>query len=502
MQPMREPSTKQRRRPSRGLRGVWFRVGAIIVGLSPLLLLEAALRLGGWHETASADDPFVGFAEVRPLFELDGSTGQYTTAPSRRVHFKTDSFSARKSPHGFRIFCLGGSTVQGRPYSIETSFTTWLELSLQAADPSRTWEVVNCGGVSYASYRLAPILEEVLQYEPDLLIIYTGHNEFLEDRTYAHLKQPGILAQAHASIAQLRTFRLARSAWSSVFGERNQGPESRPLLPAEVDALLDYRGGLEDYHRDDAWRSDVVHHFRFNLHRMIRAAESAGVPVVLVNPVSNLKDCPPFKIEPRRDLTGQQRERFDKLWRDAQSLGETGAREAIPLLEQALAIDDRHAGVHFLLGKCFEALGRHDEAKRAFVRAKDEDICPLRAIEPLHDAIIAAAHEHNVPLIDVRSIFERLSPHGIPGDELLIDHVHPTVTGHQHIAQALIDHIFKQKVVVAQEDWTSRRKKLYRAHLESLNPAYFERGRQQLEGLRRWTEGRAEKIRSGPSSNR
>ena len=85
-------------------------------------------------------------------------------------------------------YCLGGSTVQGRPYAIETSFTTWLELNLRTADPRYQWEVVNCGGVSYASYRLVPILRELLAYEPDLFIICTGHNEFLEDRTYASVK--------------------------------------------------------------------------------------------------------------------------------------------------------------------------------------------------------------------------------------------------------------------------------------------------------------------------
>ncbi len=45
-------------------------------------------------------------------------------------------------------------------------------------------EVINVGGISYASYRIAAILDEVLQHEPDLVVIYMGHNEFLEARTY------------------------------------------------------------------------------------------------------------------------------------------------------------------------------------------------------------------------------------------------------------------------------------------------------------------------------
>ena len=59
---------------------------------------------------------------------------------------------------------------------------------LMGCDPSTTYQAVNCGGVSYASYRLAPLVKEVLAYQPDLVIVMTGENEFLEDRTYQSVK--------------------------------------------------------------------------------------------------------------------------------------------------------------------------------------------------------------------------------------------------------------------------------------------------------------------------
>src|SRR5439155_19892869 len=103
------------------------------------------------------------------------------------------------------IFCIGDSTVQGNPWSIETSFSSWLKISLNAAEPSRHWEVVNCGGVSYASYRMVPILQELLQYEPDLVIVHASHNEFLEDRTYGHLKQVlPVVRRTHELLSELR----------------------------------------------------------------------------------------------------------------------------------------------------------------------------------------------------------------------------------------------------------------------------------------------------------
>ena len=70
-------------------------------------------------------------------------------------------------------------------------------------------------------------------------------------------------------------------------------------MPTEVNGLLD-QARLQDYHRDASWHQDVVQHYEFNLQRMIQLAARAHVPLLLVNPVSNLKDCPPIQ-----DRTGQ-----------------------------------------------------------------------------------------------------------------------------------------------------------------------------------------------------
>ncbi len=195
--------TKPNRRRGR-LRRVFFHLAAIVVVLSPLVLGELVLRLCVPAPAVGLDDPYISFSGLRPLFVLDSTGSRFETAENRLTYFCPQSFAAAKSPETFRVFCLGGSTVQGRPYSVETSFTTWLELNLRAARPSADWEVVNCGGISYATYRLVPIMRELLGYEPDLFIICTGHNEFLEDRTYRRLKRtPRTLIRLHRFDAQL-----------------------------------------------------------------------------------------------------------------------------------------------------------------------------------------------------------------------------------------------------------------------------------------------------------
>ena len=159
-------------------RSLLFRVGAIAVGVLPFLLFELTLWGCGWQGSDAVTDPYIGFTEIRPLFVVNGEGSEYEIASNRMPLFCEAKFPAVKVADEFRVFCIGGSTVQGRPFAPDTSFPKWLQLRLEKIDPTRKWTVVNCGGVSYASYRLVPIVKEVLDYEPDLIVLYTGQNEF------------------------------------------------------------------------------------------------------------------------------------------------------------------------------------------------------------------------------------------------------------------------------------------------------------------------------------
>ena len=160
------------------------RLQAIGFGFLLLFLVELTCRFFGFGQKDAGNDPFVGFSALEPLFALNPLNNRYELRPERSVYLINDGFHRYKDSDTFRIFVLGGSTVQGRPYAIQTAFPKWLEINLGLAFPGRKFEAVNCGGISYASYRLIPIMEECLAYDPDLFIVCTGQNEFLEARTY------------------------------------------------------------------------------------------------------------------------------------------------------------------------------------------------------------------------------------------------------------------------------------------------------------------------------
>ena len=239
-------------------RRIGFRVVAVLLGVAPLLLCEWSLRVAGLGRPSSYVDPFVGFSKIHPLFELNEGLSRYQTVISRQRFFGAQEFAAAKASNGYRVFCLGGSTVHGRPYEPSTSFSKWIELELSSRVPSRRIEVINCGGVSYASYRLLKIVEEVLDYDPDLMVIATGHNEFLEDRTYKSIKNRStVTTWIEDKVYSLRTVTCARQ----IIGREAVGNKRNTVLAEDVETRLDSNSGYASYHFDAQWRDQVIQHY-------------------------------------------------------------------------------------------------------------------------------------------------------------------------------------------------------------------------------------------------
>ena len=80
--PMERPAASQRPR-----RRWWFRMAAILVGFSPLLVSELALRIADYGHRSDVDDPYIGFDDVHPLFLKNPETGRYEIPESRQTFF-------------------------------------------------------------------------------------------------------------------------------------------------------------------------------------------------------------------------------------------------------------------------------------------------------------------------------------------------------------------------------------------------------------------------------
>ncbi len=422
------------------------------------IVLELILVAIGVTPVLYDEDPYVGFASNIPLFvERPNDDGeiQMVTAENRLNLFNEQRFSKGKPSRTYRVFCMGGSTTYGRPYTHPASFAAWLEAFLTAADDSRDWEVINAGGISYASYRVAMLMEELIQYEPDLFIIYSGHNEFLERRTYqTMLETPPTVRNFHSRLLGTRTFSLMQRLVRAANEAPTVGIEGRDLLPAEVDAILDHTVGPESYTRDDDLKQRILQHYRYSLERMLAIARSSGAGVILATPASNTRDFPPFKSEHRANLDPVDLDVWlAHLHVAGEAFDEEQFGEALKALDQAAEIDDRHARLHFLRGRVLLRLDRYEQAKKAFTWARDEDVCPLRALTPMRQTVVDVAELHDVPVIDFAGMMEQRAPHGIPGDKLFLDHVHPTIDGHRLLALAILDELRSMGIVSPGPSW-------------------------------------------------
>ena len=461
--------------PRSGRRRWGFRLAAISLSLVPIIALEIVLRLT--VDPPPGQSPWVELHQLQPLFEMDESTQRWRIPPSRSNFFRPASFPAEKPPEVRRVFVLGGSTVQGRPWSTESAFSTWLRLRLRAADPGHEYEVINCGGVSYASYRIDKILDEVLTHRPDAVVIYTGHNEFLEDRTYAEVRDMTILDRVASSVAD--NVRLV--GWASHWIHGDRKPSATPMKE-EVDAALDHTESLRDYERDPQWRDAVERHFDATFRQMLTKCKHADVATIVCEPACDLVDTPPFKSIPSVDPTIDTPVKLRRFLRRS-----------------------RHsADAHYRLGRLHYEHGESASAKQHLASARDEDVCPLRATTPIIRSIRSACRERNTALVPTIDLLDNhdssgnMIPDGIPDPGWFVDHVHPSIAGHQRIAEAIAAELFAIGWGNPDDDALVRYQTEVTAHLSTLGEDYFTRGKQRLEGLRRWASGRAAAIGMEP----
>jgi len=442
---------------------------------------ELILAVAGVQPVLSTEDPFVGFAENIPLFVAEQTTGGATvlkTAKNKRLRFNDQQFPVVKDDNTYRIFCVGGSTTFGRPYSDKVSFCGWLRAYLQAADPARNWEIINAGGVSYASYRVARVMNELAQYQPDLFIVYSGQNEFLEERSYGTLADlPDWLINLNAVLSGTRVYTVMSRAINSLLKDSPDKAMQQYRLSGEVDTVLEHSIGPQSYHRDEVLKKHIMTHFRLNLERMVRIARQAGADIIFVKPAIDIRDMSPFKSEHAEKLDSKTLHAWQDLYDRATAQEKAGNHEeALNLYRQALAIDDSYAELHYRIGGILFAMGKYDEAERSFRRAVEEDVAPLRILAPMQRDVVDVATASDAPLVDfqaiLRAAYREQYGHTVFGSEFFVDHVHTNYEGYRLLGLALFDELTRLGIARPATTWNEVRREAVRQQvIASVNTA-------------------------------
>ncbi len=443
-------------------RTIWANLALSILAPALFFLLcETVLFLAGVQPLALTEDPYVGYSASQPLFlEQTGPDGKamMVTNPVKLTHFNSQSFPLAKPPGTYRIFSVGGSTAYGHPWRDPVSFSGWLRELLPKADSSKTWEVINAGGISYASYREANLIAEMIHYHPDLFLVYSGHNEFLEERTYRKTAGiPAFVRELSSKLDHTRTYsamRLLARKLGAGAGTGSEKPKASAAtghdtavngdkLAGEVDDILAKTIGPTSYTRNDTLRQAVLDHYRISLARMAELAHSVGAEVIFLTTPGNEKDCSPFKSEPKAGLDAAASSRIAEWIRQADALSLSGKpSEALALYDSALELDDRNAGLFYAAGKAAYAAAQYPEAKRLFRKSLDEDICPLRALTPMRGIVLATARDQKAQSIDFTDLLEQkarsAAGNDILGEPDFVDHVHLAIEDYRFMALSIL----------------------------------------------------------------
>ncbi|GAB5405372.1 MAG: tetratricopeptide repeat protein [Aureliella sp.] len=408
-------------------------------------MLEAVLAAIGVRPVDTRQDPIVEFEGLESLFvPHDDSGTRMQTRYSKLSLFNDQSFPLEKANGRKRVFCLGGSTTYGRPYDNTSSFAGWMAELLAEIDTQSEWEVINAGGVSYASYRVAAVMEEVLGYDPDLVVVYSANNEYLERRTYAGLsRRSPWLRRLQGFAARTRTY-AAISRWKRSNKRKRSRRKVAETLPGEVTERLNKTVGPEDYDRAEVFKPDVLDDYRLNLSRMAEMAQRKGVPLIFVSPAVNARNMSPFKSQFSEGLGDPAEAEIKRLLQESTTALENGEEsKSIESAAKAVALDDRFAEAHYRLGQARFVAGEFEEASADLQRAIDEDVCPLRATTQIVQTLKSVAAEYDVPIVDFDAILSNKSKsmvgHDVLGDVFFLDHVHPTIEANGHLAVGIIE---------------------------------------------------------------
>ena len=376
-----------------------------------LILLEGGLRVSDYGQTLKlfipATNGFPDHLMTNPDVSLRFFRKEDHPPTPRR-----EQFLRHKPENGYRIFMIGESTATGWPYAENIMPSRILAGRLTEMFPDKQIEVVSVAITAINSYAFLDFADEILEQSPDAILIYGGHNEFYGALGVGSSRSVGNqrwLVKSYLALQRFKSFLLLKDAvnavqnWIVSGSNKNGTLQSTLMLRMVKDKNIPHDGNV---------RQQGIIQFQNNMGELLGKFTKAGVPVIISEQVSNLRDQPPLV-----------------------SVADKGQESALDVYRKAQQL---------------EQSGRFDEARTAYIRAKDMDALPFRAPEEINQVIHQLAREFHIPIVPMQRYFENASPNGIIGAQLMMEHLHPTAEGYFLLSEAFLDTMRETKMISAQ----------------------------------------------------
>lgn len=316
----------------------------------------------------------------------------------------SDLFLAEKPEHGIRLFALGESSTAGFPYPPNAMFSRLVADALTDVFPADTVEVVNLGIAATNSYALVDFTDEIIAQKPDAILIYSGHNEYYGALGAGSTESLGsfpAFVRLYLQLQRLKTFVLFRNSIKRAAGAFSGKAETDATSPSRMESVArDQRIELNG----NTYRAGT-RQFEANLAIVLRKFRKAGIPVFIGSLASNLRDQPPLAF-----LSG-----------DAGAAAP--ASSAFDSAGRLLAATDSTA------------------ALAQFRRARDLDVVRFRAPSEFNAIVRRVASGNSAHYVPVEESFRAAAQYGIPGHDLILEHVHPNSRGYALLGQAFVESI-------------------------------------------------------------
>lgn len=359
----------------------------------------------------------------------------------------SQTFSVKKSSSTYRIFCLGASTVQGFPYTPNSGFPAYLKYILSSFHENKNIEVVNCGITAIASYSVLDMSREIIEnYEPDLLVVYSGHNEFygvLGQASRLSLFENRTILNTFLKFQKSKLFLLLRNILNFVFGDdiRDQDLEKHNTMMSIMAKNIGIQKGSPIFKK-------TLKSYRANIEDIVKIAKEHNTNILLCSLVDNLKDFAPFLSSHVQNLSVQDSIFWTGKMNEAlQAQKNTQYDKAINLYNEALEMDSLYALTHFQIGRCYFESKNYDVAKKHFIMAKENDLIRFRAPASFNDILHEISISYNIPFADINENLSHISTGNIVGKNYLHEHVHPNQLGYLEIGKTIAKTISKNRLI-------------------------------------------------------
>ena len=458
------------------------------------LILEGALRLIGYGQQM----PLFIENPTHPDYQLarpdiikryfpasHSSQPDATNTNIPKVTMEPHFFLRDKPDNGYRIFVQGGSTAAGYPYGLGASLAGMLEGRVRASQPTRYVEVINTAMSAVNSYMLLDFADEIIAQSPDAVLIYAGHNEYLGilgvgsnfvvagssfttrmalalkdwrlfqllQNTYAQLSDTNITVNTTENNTAISD-KITTQSTSAVVGS-SAAPQSTTTSSR---TLMSQVAKHKNITRDSNLFSAGLAQYETNMRNLLSKYAQAGVPVYLATVASNEKDHAPFASQPipasaqplltqlMADFTPNHTPNLAATTKPNPTANPIPNISAILSTLKDIAQQAQSADLHYAIGQYCFSVQNTSCAQAQFALATEHDLLRFRAPAAINDIIRKLAGEYShVTLVDAQAALRARVPYQIIGQNVMLEHLHPNVSGYFVIANAFYNALIQNQ---------------------------------------------------------